>query len=103
MVMNSATTPFIVSTGGGAVVALSPDGTVAWSGQLGAGAPLQPANIYTPPPAQQVPGTTLSTAYFAGADGYLHAVIVDGALDGSAPWPKAFHDPKNTNRAGPQP
>ncbi|HEX9399522.1 MAG TPA: pyrrolo-quinoline quinone, partial [Anaeromyxobacter sp.] len=78
------------------------DGRIAWSGKLSAGtASLQPGNIYTPPdqPADEV----LSTAYFAGADGVLHAVIVDGALDGAAPWPKAFHDPRNTNRAGPQP
>ena len=39
----------------------------------------------------------------AGANGKLHAVIVDGALDAAAPWPKAFHDPRNTNRAGAQP
>jgi hypothetical protein len=63
--------------------------------------PLQPGNIYTPP--GQPPGQVLSTAYFAGADGVLHAVIVDGALDESAPWPKAFHDPQNTNRARPLP
>jgi hypothetical protein len=94
--------PFVVSTSTGTVNALNADGTIGWSKSI-TSSPLQPGNIYTPPPAQQVPGTTLSTAYFAGADGYLHAVIVDGALDGSAPWPKAFHDPRNTNRAGPQP
>ena len=45
----------------------------------------------------------MSTAYVASASGKLFAVVVDGQLDASAPWPKAFHDPKNTNRAGPQP
>jgi hypothetical protein len=94
--------PFIVSTTKGALHGLRTDGSIAWSGQLSAGtASLQPGNIYTPP--GQPAGETLSTAYFAGSDGVLHAVIVDGQLDASAPWPKAFHDPRNTNRAGPQP
>jgi hypothetical protein len=92
--------PFVVSTSTGTVTALNPDGTIGWSRNITSSS-LQPGNIYTPP--RQLPGNTLSTAYFAGADGYLHAVIVDGALDASAPWPKAFHDPRNTNRAGPQP
>ncbi len=93
-------TPFVLSTANGSVHALRDDGTIAWTGQLGTAA-LQPGNIYTPP--GQPADALLSTAYFAGADGVLHAVIVDGALDGAAPWPKAFHDPRNTNRAGPQP
>jgi hypothetical protein len=98
----SAATPFIVPTAKGALHALRADGTIAWSGQLSAGtAPLQPGNIFTPP--GQTAGEELSTAYFAGSDGVLHAVIVDGKLDASAPWPKAFHDPRNTNRAGAQP
>jgi hypothetical protein len=59
-----------------------------------AGQSLEPANIWTEP------GATTSTAYLAGADGNLYAVIVDGALDTSAPWPKAFHDPQNTSNAG---
>jgi len=96
----AAVAQFVVSTAKGDVHALHADGTIAWTGHFGTAA-LQPGNIYTPPgqPADAV----LSTAYFAGADGVLHAVIVDGALDGAAPWPKAFHDPRNTNRAGPQP
>ncbi len=98
----AAATPFIVPTAKGAIHALRPDGTIAWSAQLSAGtASLQPGNIYTPP--GQVAGEELSTAYFAGADGVLHAIIVDGKLDASAPWPKVFHDPQNTNRAGAQP
>ncbi len=83
------------------VHALRADGTVAWSGQLSAGtAALQPGNLFT---YDATPGEELSLAYFAGSDGWLHAVIVDGRLDGAAPWPKAFHDPANTNRAGAQP
>ena len=66
-----------------------------------AGAALQPANIYTPP--GQPAGAVMSTAYVSGADGKLYAVIVDGQLDTSAPWPKAFHDPRNTNNAGTRP
>jgi hypothetical protein len=98
----TSSAPFLVPTAKGALHALRADGTVAWSGQLSAGtASLQPGNIYTPP--GQTPGQELSTAYFAGSDGVLHAIIVDGTLDASAPWPKAFHDPRNTNRAGAQP
>ncbi len=100
LVLEDARTPFAVSTDAGNVHALRPDGSIAWSGQFGTAA-LQPGNIYTPP--GQPPDAVLSVAYFAGADGVLHAVIVDGALDGNAPWPKAFHDARNTNRAGAQP
>jgi hypothetical protein len=93
--------PFLVPTAKGVVHALRSDGTVAWSAQLSAGtAALQPGNLFT---YDATPGAELSLAYFAGSDGWLHAVIVDGKLDGSAPWPKAFHDPANTNRAGAQP
>jgi hypothetical protein len=93
--------PFVVPTARGAVHALRSDGSIAWSGQVSAGtASLQPGNIHTYDPT---PGKELSLAYFAGSDGWLHAVIVDGKLDGAAPWPKAFHDPANTNRAGAQP
>jgi len=68
------------------------DGTVAWKRRISRSA-LQPPNIWTEP------GATTSTAYLAGADGYLYAVIVDGTLDTSAPWPKAYHDPQNTSNA----
>jgi len=102
LVLDDPSAPFVVSTAKGAVHALRPDGTIAWTGQIAAtNIALQPGNIYTPP--GQPPGQILSTAFFAGADGVLRAVIVDGALDATAPWPKAFHDPRNTNRAGPQP
>lgn len=95
----TASVPFVVPTAKGALHGLRPDGSIAWSGQLSAGtASLQPGNIYTPP--GQPAGEEQSVAYFAGSDGVLHAVIVDGRLDAAAPWPKAFHDARNTNRAG---
>ncbi|HEX9244448.1 MAG TPA: hypothetical protein VF875_18570 [Anaeromyxobacter sp.] len=100
LVMTGAA-PFVVPTAKGAVHALRANGSIAWSGQLSTGtAALQPGNLFT---YDATPGEELSLAYFAGSDGWLHAVIVDGKLDGSAPWPKAFHDPANTNRAGAQP
>jgi hypothetical protein len=55
---------------------------------------LQPANV------SPNPGNRTSTAYLAGADGKLHAIVVDGVLDPGAPWPKAFHDRRNTSNAG---
>ncbi len=84
----------LVPTSDGWLIAISTaDGTAFWSNQL-SGQSLEPANIWTDP------GATTSTAYLAGADGSLYAIIVDGALDTSAPWPKAFHDPQNTSNAG---
>jgi len=71
---------------------------VCWSAEL-APTVLRAGNIHP----SSLLGPVLSTAYFSGTNGKLYAVIVDGALDGAAPWPKAFHDPRNTNRAGPQP
>ena len=79
---------------------MSEAGSIVWSASFGTSS-LQPGNLYTPP--GQPAGDELSIAYFAGSDGWLHAVIVDGKLDAAAPWPKAFHDPRNTNRAGAQP
>jgi outer membrane protein assembly factor BamB len=71
------------------------NGAALWSFKLSeTGQPLQPANLWTEP------GAKTSTAYVSGADGKLYAVIVDGALDTAAPWPKAYHDPQNTSNAG---
>jgi len=67
-------------------------GELIWSTKLSPQA-LQSPNIWTEP------GATTSTAYLAGANGTLYAVIVDGALDTTAPWPKAYHDPQNTSNA----
>ncbi len=84
---------------GGKIFALHGDGSQVWSGALDSGT-LRAANLYTPPGQT---GTVMSTAYLTSSSGKLFAVIVDGQLDAAAPWPKAFHDPRNTNRAGPQP
>lgn len=100
LIVSGAAARYVTSTAGGFVHALADDGSVTWSARFGT-ASLQPGNIYTPP--GQAPGEERSIAYFAGSDGVLHAVLVDGTLDASAPWPKAFHDPRNTNRAGAQP
>ncbi len=103
MVVSGPSTQLIVPTSTGRLFAVrESDGGIAWSVKLSAaGAALQPANIYTSP--GQPAGAVMSTAYVSGADGKLYAVVVDGQLDSSAPWPKAFHDPRNTNNAGTQP
>jgi outer membrane protein assembly factor BamB len=99
MVLSSASATLLVPTAGGKVYAFRDDGTPVWSHELDATA-LRAPNIHTPS-GQTTP--VMSTAYFAASNGRLYAVIVDGQLDAAAPWPKAFHDPRNTNRAGPQP
>jgi len=93
----------LVTTSTGQLFAVrQSDGSVAWSATLSAtNAALQPANIFTS--GGQPAGEVLSTAYVSGADGKLYAVIVDGELDTTSPWPKAFHDRRNTNNAGTQP
>lgn len=94
VVLDGATPTLLVSTDLGRVYAVNQqDGHIQWSAELSAQS-LEPANIWTEP------GATTSTAYLAGADGNLYAIIVDGVLDTSAPWPKAFHDPQNTSNAG---
>jgi hypothetical protein len=85
---------FLVATVDGKVHAVDGSGAILWSGPLTGGTALGAGNIHTPA------GSDLSTAYFGGADGKLYAVIVDGALDTAAPWPKAWHDARNTSRAG---
>jgi outer membrane protein assembly factor BamB len=93
------TPSLLVATDQGTVHLLrQSDGHSLWDAQLTTlGVSLEPPNIWTEP------GATTSTAYLAGADGYLYAVIVDGTLDTSAPWPKAYHDPQNTSHAGAAP
>jgi hypothetical protein len=100
MALAGTTAPFIVPTNAGKVWALASDGQPRWEGTLPSAIGLRAGNIYTPP-GQVEP--VMSYAYFASGNGRLYSVVVDGQLDASAPWPKAFHDPKNTNRAGPQP
>ncbi|HSN89837.1 MAG TPA: hypothetical protein VLS93_01300, partial [Anaeromyxobacteraceae bacterium] len=86
-------TTFLVPTRSGTVHLVATDGTVVWSGTLATGQALGEGNIHTPA------GSAFSRAYFTSADGKLHQVIVDGALDTAAPWPKAWHDPRNTGNA----
>jgi hypothetical protein len=94
MALSGGPVRFLAATDDGRVHALADDGTVLWSGALTSGLALGAGNLHTPP------GSAFSTAYFSGADGKLYAVVVEGALDTSAPWPKAWHDPRNTSRAG---
>ncbi|HEY6003902.1 MAG TPA: pyrrolo-quinoline quinone, partial [Anaeromyxobacter sp.] len=101
LVLSGTTAPFIVPTNAGNVYALADDGTTKWQTTLPSATLLRAGNIFTPP--SQPAGPTMSVAYFSSGNGHLYAVIVDGQLDASAPWPKAFHDPRNTNHAGPQP
>jgi hypothetical protein len=94
MVLTDGTSrSFLVATDDGRLHALDDAGTPLWSGPLTGGPALGPGNLYTPPGARR------SIAYFGGADGKLYAVLVDGWLDTSAPWPKAWHDARNTSRA----
>lgn len=94
MALTGGPVTFLVATADGKVHALDGDGRILWSGPLSAGMALGAGNLHTPA------GSAFSTAYFSGADGKLYAVVVEGALDTSAPWPKAWHDPRNTSRAG---
>lgn len=86
----------LVPTKAGKVFALRGDGTVVWEAQL-AQAELKTGNIYT------AAGAGTSTAWFPANDGKLYALVVDGHLDTAAPWPKAFHDARNTSNAGTAP
>jgi len=85
---------FLVATVDGKIHALADTGEILWDGDLTGGQPLGAGNLHTPP------GSPFSTAYFAGADGKLYAVAVEGRLDTSSPWPKAWHDARNSSRAG---
>ena len=99
MILAGTATTLVTSTKNGGVVALRADGTKVWSGVLGS-TELRAGNPYTPPGQTR---TVMSTAYFPASNGKLYAVIVDGALDSGSPWPKAFHDVRNTNNAGTRP
>jgi outer membrane protein assembly factor BamB len=84
----------VVADGRGSLTALDAAGQVRWSTQLAPVAtPLHPLNLHAPA------GATRSTGYVPAANGLLYAVILDGRLDATAPWPKAFHDPRNTGNA----
>jgi hypothetical protein len=99
LILRAVDEVLFVTTRGGRVATIRGDGSVMWSAALAGD--LRAPNIYTPP--GQPAGTVLSTAYVSSASGKLYAIIVDGELDTSAPWPKAFHDPRNTNNAGTRP
>ncbi|WP_242395279.1 PQQ-binding-like beta-propeller repeat protein [Anaeromyxobacter oryzisoli] len=101
LVLADTSATLIVPTRSGTVYALDGSGAQIWSHTLGTGAELRSGNLHTKP--GQPPGQVTSTAYYPTSDGKLHAVIVDGRLDTSAPWPKAFHDPRNTSNAGTTP
>lgn len=83
----------VIPSTAGSVVAISENGEVVWRATLAPGQELREGNIHSPS------NSTVSTAYFTSSDGYLHALIVDGHLDTDAPWPKAWHDPRNTSNA----
>ncbi len=101
LVLADGSATLLVPTKTGVLYALDGSGNEVWRTTLATGAELRSGNIYTVP--DQPAGQVLSTAYFPAANGKLFAVIVDGKLDATSPWPKAFHDPRNTNRAGAQP
>jgi hypothetical protein len=101
LVLAGTSATLLVPTRTGVLYALDPAGNEIWRHPLAAGVELRAPNLHTPP--DQPPGQTMSHAYVSSASGWLFSVVVDGELDAAAPWPKAFHDPRNTNRAGPQP
>lgn len=93
LVLGGQDPSLLVPTTSGMVYAIRQStGEVVWS-TLVASQALQPPNIWTES------GAKTSTAYLASANGTLYAVIVDGTLDTTAPWPKAYHDPQNTSNA----
>ena len=81
----------------------SPTAGIAWSVDISSGGRRRSSRRTSTRRAGQPAGAAMSTAYVSGADGKLLRRVVDGQLDTSAPWPKAFHDPRNTNNAGTQP
>jgi hypothetical protein len=91
---NNGSKNFLVPTGNGTVRQVDDNGDVVWSATITSstnniGSFLHEANIFTE--------NGVSTAYFGSADGHVYAVIVDGVLDTSAPWPRVGHDPQNTS------
>jgi outer membrane protein assembly factor BamB len=81
----------LVPTRAGSVVALrAADGARRWVASLTVNVELREGTVRTSA------GARTSTAWFTSADGLLHALVVDGALDPAAPWPKAWHDERNT-------
>jgi outer membrane protein assembly factor BamB len=94
LVLAGGADQLLVADARGNLTALDAAGQLRWTTQLAPAAiPLRPPNLVA------LPGGAHSLGYFPAANGRLYAVILDGRLDGAAPWPKAFHDPRNTGNA----
>lgn len=86
-----ATATLLVPTRSGTVDAVrAADGARLWSASLTVNVELREGTV------RAAAGARASTAWFTSSDGRLHGLVVDGALDPAAPWPKAWHDPRNT-------
>jgi len=86
---------FMALTSQGRVVALSLKGGVKWSAVL----PGSPGSLAFPVVAPVPTGGSpyaLPTLMAGSSTGRVVRVVVDGALDTAAPWPKAHHDLRNT-------
>lgn len=90
LVLTGGPVALLVPTRVGTVHALDAAGVELWSVTLAPGTELREGNLH------HAPGAPTSTAWFTSAGGTLHGVVVDGRLDEAAPWPKAWHDPRNT-------
>jgi hypothetical protein len=99
LVLSGSFARLLVGTRGGTVYALADDGSTVWSTTLSGSPALKGTNISFP--STETPVT--STAYFSASNGKVYAVIVDGTLDTTAPWPKAFRDRRNRSNAGATP
>jgi hypothetical protein len=94
---NGAVRQLLVPTSAGTLHLVAEDGTVLWSTALTSGQALRAGNV-------SAGAGPFNTAYLGSADGKVYAVVVEGALDAAAPWPRAHHDVRNTgNAAGPLP
>ncbi|MFT3913205.1 MAG: hypothetical protein QM704_03665 [Anaeromyxobacteraceae bacterium] len=96
LAISNSSTKLLVGTRAGSVYALDNAGATLWTTTLPGAPLLKGSNISAP--SAETPIT--STAYFSASNGKVYAVIVDGTLDTSAPWPKAFRDRKNRSNAG---
>jgi hypothetical protein len=87
----------LVPTRSGTVDAIrAADGALLWSASLTVNVELREGTVRAAADART------STAWFTSADGLLHGLVVDGSLDASAPWPKAWHDARNTGNLAAQ-
>jgi hypothetical protein len=85
-----AVATLLVPTRSGTVHAVrASDGALLWSASLS-------VNELREGTVRAAAAARTSTAWFTSADGLLHGLVVDGALDTAAPWPKAWHDGRNT-------